>query len=109
MAVTSYKAKDEVVLYVNKVGPYANPHETYHYYKLPVCHPDKIEHRSLTLGEVLDGDRMAVSLYNISFLGQYILCYYGYATVRYRNLQFDLEFDARFQRMSPSASFARSP
>ena len=27
----------------------------------------KIEHRSLTLGEVLDGDRMAVSMYNISF------------------------------------------
>lgn len=26
-----------------------------------------MEHRSLTLGEVLDGDRMAVSMYNISF------------------------------------------
>lgn len=29
--------------------------------------PAQIEHRSLTLGEVLDGDRMAVALYNISF------------------------------------------
>ena len=28
-------------LYVNKVGPYFNPHETYHYYQLPVCRPDK--------------------------------------------------------------------
>ncbi|WAR18015.1 TM9S1-like protein, partial [Mya arenaria] len=27
----------------------------------------KIEHKSLTLGEVLDGDRMAVSMYNINF------------------------------------------
>lgn len=27
----------------------------------------KIEHRSLTLGEVLDGDRMAKSMYNIKF------------------------------------------
>ena len=27
----------------------------------------KIEHKSLTLGEVLDGDRMAKSLYNIQF------------------------------------------
>lgn len=27
----------------------------------------QIEHRSLTLGEVLDGDRMAVALYNVSF------------------------------------------
>lgn len=30
-----------------------------------VCY--QIEHRSLTLGEVLDGDRMAVAMYNISF------------------------------------------
>lgn len=73
-------------MYVNKVGPYFNPQETYHYYTLPVCVPEKvclfiptyvplylsctisqIEHRSLTLGEVLDGDRMAVSLYEIGF------------------------------------------
>ncbi|KAK2147230.1 hypothetical protein LSH36_563g03039 [Paralvinella palmiformis] len=64
---TKYKDGDKVMVYVNKVGPYFNPHETYHYYQLPVCHPDKIEHKSLTLGEVLDGDRMAVSLYDIKF------------------------------------------
>lgn len=62
-----YKQGEKVVLYVNKVGPYFNPHETYHYYQLPVCRPKKIEHKSLTLGEVLDGDRMAVSLYEINF------------------------------------------
>lgn len=33
----------------------------------------QIEHRSLTLGEVLDGDRMAVSLYDIGFKGR-IVC-----------------------------------
>ena len=27
----------------------------------------KVEHRSLTLGEVLDGDRMAISLYEVQF------------------------------------------
>ncbi|KAI3385431.1 hypothetical protein SNEBB_010259 [Seison nebaliae] len=63
----SYQPGDLVKLYVNKVGPYWNPHETYHYYQLPGCHPNKIEHRSLTLGEVLDGDRMAESLYNVRF------------------------------------------
>ncbi|GIY07918.1 transmembrane 9 superfamily member 1 [Caerostris extrusa] len=63
-----YNVGEKVILYVNKVGPYFNPHETYHYYQLPVCRPEKIEHRSLTLGEVLEGDRMAFSLYNISFL-----------------------------------------
>ena len=26
-------------MYVNKIGPYFNPHETYHYYQLPVCRP----------------------------------------------------------------------
>lgn len=64
---TVYKDNEKVVLYVNKVGPYFNPHETYHYYQLPVCRPTKIEHKSLTLGEVLDGDRMAVSLYELNF------------------------------------------
>ncbi|XP_072042400.1 transmembrane 9 superfamily member 1-like [Amphiura filiformis] len=62
-----YKPGDNVVIYVNKVGPYFNPHETYHYYQLPVCRPDKVETRSLTLGEILDGDRMAVSLYDVNF------------------------------------------
>jgi len=32
----------QVPVYVNKVGPYFNPHETYHYYQLPVCRPDKV-------------------------------------------------------------------
>jgi len=62
-----YRDNDKVIVYVNKVGPYWNPHETYHYYSLPICRPQKIEHRSLTLGEVLDGDRMAVSMYEISY------------------------------------------
>ncbi|XP_039266684.1 transmembrane 9 superfamily member 1-like [Styela clava] len=63
----SFKDGDNVDIFVNKVGPYFNPHETYHYYSLPVCRPDKIKHRSLTLGEVLDGDRMAYSLYEVQF------------------------------------------
>ncbi|XP_061877222.1 transmembrane 9 superfamily member 1 [Entelurus aequoreus] len=62
-----YKQGDNVTLYVNKVGPYHNPQETYHYYTLPVCRPDKVHHKSLSLGEVLDGDRMAESLYHIRF------------------------------------------
>ncbi|XP_022257010.1 transmembrane 9 superfamily member 1-like, partial [Limulus polyphemus] len=64
---STYKDGDKVILYVNKVGPYFNNHETYHYYQLPVCRPDKIQHKSLTLGEVLDGDRMAFSNYDIKF------------------------------------------
>ena len=33
----------KVIVYVNKVGPYSNPHETYHYYSLPVCRPSKVK------------------------------------------------------------------
>ncbi|KAH3748748.1 hypothetical protein DPMN_183198 [Dreissena polymorpha] len=62
-----YSDNETVIMYVNKVGPYFNPHETYHYYQLPVCRPKKIEHKSLTLGEVLDGDRMALSMYSINY------------------------------------------
>eukprot|EP00795_Rhopilema_esculentum_P008572 gene8572-14580_t len=73
----SYKENEKVPIYVNKVGPYFNPQETYHYYSLPVCRPDKVEHKSLTLGEVLDGDRMAVALYDLKFKENYndkLLC-----------------------------------
>ncbi|KAK2560122.1 Transmembrane 9 superfamily member 1 [Acropora cervicornis] len=63
----TYAAGAKVPLYVNKVGPYFNPQETYHFYSLPVCRPEKVEHRSLTLGEVLDGDRMAVAMHEIHF------------------------------------------
>lgn len=37
-----YKQGDNVTLYVNKVGPYHNPQETYHFYTLPVCRPEKV-------------------------------------------------------------------
>uniref|UniRef100_A0AAQ5X437 Transmembrane 9 superfamily member n=1 Tax=Amphiprion ocellaris TaxID=80972 RepID=A0AAQ5X437_AMPOC len=73
-----YKQGDNVTLYVNKVGPYHNPQETYHYYTLPVCRPEKVHHKSLSLGEVLDGDRMAESLYHIRFrenVEKKILCH----------------------------------
>eukprot|EP00587_Corethron_hystrix_P005093 CAMPEP_0113308264 /NCGR_PEP_ID=MMETSP0010_2-20120614/6768_1 /TAXON_ID=216773 ORGANISM="Corethron hystrix, Strain 308" /NCGR_SAMPLE_ID=MMETSP0010_2 /ASSEMBLY_ACC=CAM_ASM_000155 /LENGTH=488 /DNA_ID=CAMNT_0000163263 /DNA_START=176 /DNA_END=1639 /DNA_ORIENTATION=- /assembly_acc=CAM_ASM_000155 len=35
-----YENGDRVNLWVNKVGPYANPQETYPYYSLPYCHPE---------------------------------------------------------------------
>lgn len=32
----------QIVMYVNKVGPYFNPQETYHYYSLPICRPKRV-------------------------------------------------------------------
>ncbi|KAL0351320.1 UNVERIFIED_CONTAM: Transmembrane 9 superfamily member 1 [Sesamum calycinum] len=34
-----YQDDETVTLWVNKVGPYNNPQETYNYYSLPFCHP----------------------------------------------------------------------
>jgi len=39
-----YKEGDRVDLWVNKVGPYANPQEAYEYYMLPYCAPDTRHH-----------------------------------------------------------------
>ncbi|GMT05531.1 hypothetical protein PENTCL1PPCAC_27705 [Pristionchus entomophagus] len=66
-AYGEYEKNDKLPVYVNKVGPYDNPHETYHYYSLPLCRPEKIIHHSLSLGQVLDGDRMADSAFEIKF------------------------------------------
>ena len=38
----------------------------------------KVEHKSLTLGEVLDGDRMAVALYDLKFKGSSACCEISY-------------------------------
>ncbi|KAM7484754.1 hypothetical protein LguiA_000763 [Lonicera macranthoides] len=63
-----YKAGDPVPLYVNKVGPYRNPSETYAYFDLPFCSPDPVKEKRLSLGEALNGDRLASALYKVEFL-----------------------------------------
>ncbi|CAI5485848.1 unnamed protein product [Closterium sp. Naga37s-1] len=62
----TYKEHDPVPLYANKVGPYHNPSETYQYYDLPFCR--KAESYKLEdLGEVIEGDRLVTTLYDLSF------------------------------------------
>jgi hypothetical protein len=54
-----YAIGDMTTLWVNKVGPYNNPQETYNYYTLPFCktHPeDKVKRKWSGLGEVLEGN-----------------------------------------------------
>ncbi|KAH9659906.1 transmembrane 9 superfamily member 5 [Citrus sinensis] len=63
-----YNAGDLVPLLVNKVGPLNNPSETYQYYDLPFCRPEPIKWKKETLGEVLNGDRLASALYELKFL-----------------------------------------
>jgi len=64
-----YQPQEQVPFYVNKIGPYSNPSETYEYYSLPFCPPAKkeIQHRHVSLGEVLEGDAISNSAYDIRF------------------------------------------
>mmetsp|Transcript_41052 Transcript_41052/g.52920 ORF Transcript_41052/g.52920 Transcript_41052/m.52920 type:complete len:598 (+) Transcript_41052:145-1938(+) len=64
-----YAAHEEIPVIVNKIGPFNNPTETYHYYSLPFCRSSgKAKNKKLALGEILVGDRKVVSPYEITFL-----------------------------------------
>lgn len=63
-----YRPEDPVTLWVNKVGPYNNPQETYNYYSLPFCRPaGNPAHKWGGLGEVLGGNELIDSLIDIKF------------------------------------------
>lgn len=67
-AGSKYAVGDGVTLYANKVGPFHNPSETYQYYDYPFCRtPEGVKHKFEDLGEVLGGDRLARSPYEIEF------------------------------------------
>ncbi|MBA0606018.1 hypothetical protein Godav_018539, partial [Gossypium davidsonii] len=54
-----YQPDDPITLWVNKVGPYNNPQETYNYYSLPFCQPGtNPAHKWGGLGEVLGGNEL---------------------------------------------------
>ncbi|CAI5950181.1 unnamed protein product [Closterium sp. NIES-65] len=62
-----YGQGDSVPLYVNKVGPFSNPSETYKFFDLPFCQPGKLEEKHQSLGEVLNGDHMVQAPYDLKF------------------------------------------
>ena len=67
---TQYNIGEAVRLWVNKVGPYNNPQETYNYYYLPFCRPkgrDKPGHKWGGLGEVLQGNELIDSQLDIKY------------------------------------------
>ena len=74
-----YDNSEEVVLWMNTVGPYHNRQETYSYFSLPFCAGPKesIGHYHETLGEALQGTELEFSGLDIDFKGKYlnfILC-----------------------------------
>ncbi|XP_076906776.1 transmembrane 9 superfamily member 1-like [Bidens hawaiensis] len=63
-----YQSDDPITLWVNKVGPYNNPQETYNYYSLPFCRPSgNPGHKWGGLGEVLGGNELIDSQIDIKF------------------------------------------
>ncbi|XP_043712965.1 transmembrane 9 superfamily member 1-like [Telopea speciosissima] len=63
-----YQPDDPVTLWVNKVGPYNNPQETYNYYSLPFCQiAANAAHKWGGLGEVLGGNELIDSQIEIKF------------------------------------------
>ena len=67
-----YEDHEEVVLWMNTVGPYHNRQETYTYFSLPFCKgPQKeISHYHETLGEALQGVELEFSGLEISYDGR---------------------------------------
>mmetsp|Transcript_4182 Transcript_4182/g.6457 ORF Transcript_4182/g.6457 Transcript_4182/m.6457 type:complete len:597 (+) Transcript_4182:137-1927(+) len=65
-----YKADEAVTLWVNTVGPYHNPQETYPYYDLPFCKPDlgiETKKRPSGIGEILEGNELRNSGFKLHF------------------------------------------
>ena len=60
-----YKNNEEVILWMNTVGPYHNRQETYSYFSLPFCKGTKptIGHYHETLGEALQVRNIGVSVF----------------------------------------------
>ena len=76
-----YQANEHVTLWVNKVGPYNNPQETYNYYSLPFCRKNENSiHKWGGLGEVLGGNELIDSQIDIKFLSTLV-----FTTVFYFN------------------------
>ena len=74
--VLQYEDGEEVVLWMNTVGPYHNRQETYTYFSLPFCKGTKkdISHYHETLGEAIQGVELDFSGIDISFKGNLKLC-----------------------------------
>lgn len=65
-----YNLGEPVALWVNTIGPYHNPQETYPYYQLPFCKPDlgiETRKRPSGIGEILEGHELRNSGFKLHF------------------------------------------
>lgn len=74
-----YQPDEPITLWVNKVGPYNNPQETYNYYSLPFCRrPGNPGHKWGGLGEVLGGNELIDSQMDVKFQSMFFLYIFLY-------------------------------
>ena len=65
-----YERNEEVTLWLNKIGPFHNPQETYKFYTLPFCKPEGEFHEQTKyagIGEVLEGNSLVHSAMHMKF------------------------------------------
>ena len=75
----SYDTDEAVSLWVNTIGPFANPQETYPYYKLPFCKPThgiETHKRPSGIGEVLEGYELVNSGFKLHFASKFENLYF---------------------------------
>ncbi|XP_015793422.1 transmembrane 9 superfamily member 3 [Tetranychus urticae] len=84
-----YEDNDEVVLWMNTVGPYPNRQETYTYFSLPFCPGPKktISHYHETLAEALQGVELVFSGLDIDFKANVAKTPYCHVTLSEEKLQ----------------------
>ena len=70
-----YEVGEKVIVWANHVGPHYNPQETYGYYTLPFCKPEKLHYKNPSLGEALQGMELVKSSISLVFRGMCVcLC-----------------------------------
>lgn len=69
-----YESQEEVVLWMNTVGPYHNRQETYNYFSLPFCKGEKttISHYHESLADAIQGVELEFSGLDIAFKGLHL-------------------------------------
>lgn len=75
--IMQYQSDEAIDLWVNKVGPYNNPQETYNYYVLPFCRPSgHAGHKWGGLGEVLGGNELIDSQIDVKYQSMHLSILY---------------------------------
>jgi len=85
----TYEDGEEVVLWMNTVGPYHNRQETYGYYTLPFCRgmKEEISHYHETIGEALQGTELEFSGLSIEFKADTVKTTYCQVNLNAENLK----------------------